>query len=305
MGAASRPAAPLSPGVVTVDAVAAGACRPRWRLLSGPTRPRLRGAPAGDLVALAGAGGPVADVQQRGEHDQNQSQPISPSAEGCRAARTSGREGQEDDAQQGQQEGVEGGCRSKPALPPPTGWTMPGRGKSRPSARTDNPSRPPVLVASTVPMRPTCHRRRRRSGRLLPPRPRPTASCGSSACDSPPAGERESPIGEPRQSSFLVVPAPLDAFILRTFARMRRMTGPTAKTALRATSSAPRPNPRQHLSPARLSGHVRCRRRCDRPRIDGKDGVAGSIPLEGFTRGTPLRPSLTPRQLRAPGLRTP
>src|SRR3954447_20510671 len=69
----------------------------------------LRAAPAWDLVALAGAGGPVADVQNGGERDPEPVPAGQPSTWCVEKHVDQGGKGQEDDAKERPQEGAEGG----------------------------------------------------------------------------------------------------------------------------------------------------------------------------------------------------
>jgi hypothetical protein len=121
---------------------------------SYPSRPAgtlsLRGAPAGDLVPLGGAGAPMPDIQQRGQHDPEPVPAAQPPTRGVQQQIDQGREGQEDNAQQRQQEGAERGVdplrpgRSTRSAPPDAE-------RPRQTMRTDSPSHPPVL--SLVPVR--------------------------------------------------------------------------------------------------------------------------------------------------------
>src|SRR5215213_1382825 len=69
----------------------------------------FRGTSARDLVALGGAGTPMPDIQQRGQHDPEPVPAAQPPTRGVQQQIDQGGEGQEDDAQQRPQEGAERG----------------------------------------------------------------------------------------------------------------------------------------------------------------------------------------------------
>src|SRR5918993_5105157 len=114
--AAATPATARQPGWRAGAGAATGTCSGRMTggCYPAPLRPvRLLslggGAPSRYLVALGGGGAPVADVEQGGEDDPEPVPPDQAAAGRVEQHVHQGREGQEDDAQQGQQERVEGG----------------------------------------------------------------------------------------------------------------------------------------------------------------------------------------------------